>query len=100
MNQQYRKNGVRNAIKVRIKTMHLSNQLHNGKGGLCFQLRFTRYTVLQMKNSLRNVSEINPVATEMLANTATQMPHHTIMNQKFALLVKRTGTQRRTKTSP
>ena len=46
----------------------LNNQLQNGKVGghitLCFQLCSAHYTALQMKNSMRSISAINPAATE------------------------------------
>ena len=39
---------------------------------LYFQLFTTRYTVLQMKNSTRSISAINPVATENTGDKPTQ----------------------------
>ena len=60
----------------------------------------TRYTVLQMKNSTRNFSTMNPVAMENAGekhDTFRGKLYRVIANRHLVLLAKRTGTQRRTK---
>ena len=52
-----------------------------------------------MKNSTRNFSAMNPVATENAGekhDTARGKLYHAIANRHLALSAKRTGTQRRT----
>ena len=72
---------------------------------LRFQLFSARYTALQMKNSVRIVSEINPVTMENMDDSRLQMycseaMHRATMNQHLGLSAKRNGTQRRTKVCP
>ena len=62
-------------------------------------------TELQMKNSVRIVSAINPVTTENTDDSHLQMypreaMHHATANRHLGLSAKRNGTQRRTKVSP
>ena len=53
-----------------------------------------------MKLGQYDRSQYKDFCISIIANTATGKPHHAITNQHLALSVKRTGTQRGTKSSP
>ena len=67
---------------------------------LHFQLCSARYTALQMKNSVRNVSAISPFTTENntddshLQTYCREVMHRATMNQHLGLSAKRNGGQR------
>ena len=78
MNQHiYHIKSSRNAIKVILcRNAHPNN---HGKGGghyALYSAMFSHYTALQMKNSTRNVSAINPVAMEMACNKHNSQHSH------------------------
>ena len=69
---------------------------------LCFQLCSARYTALQMKNSVRIISAINPVSMENTDNSHLLLGSHALHYHELTpwAVRKRNGIQRRTEVSP
>jgi len=79
--------------------VHPNNQLCTEKSsGYCASFVCSAcYTALQVENSVRNFSAMNPDYSRKKYDKATGKPHHAIANQHLALSAKGTGIQRGTK---
>ena len=78
MNQHiYRIKSARNAIKV-ILCWNARPNNHRKRGGhyALSSAMLSHYTALQMKNSTRNISAINPVTMEMACNKHNSQHSH------------------------